>query len=150
VEQLLIRQAIESDLQFIHQLQRRWFEEDSVFGFVPESLEQVKAALNLYLLVAETVDEIVGFISGSIHNSQGMAVIPEGESYIEIDNLYILPEYRRQGIGSGLVNSCLAQAKKAGIAYALLYSATKDIHSVLSFYEQHDFQSWNIQMFRKL
>jgi ribosomal protein S18 acetylase RimI-like enzyme len=150
VKQSLIRQAVESDIHCIHRLQQRWFEEDGVYGFVPASLEQVKAALNSYLLVAITNNEIVGFISGSIHLSEGTAVIPAGESYLEIDNLYTLPEYRRQGIGSGLVNGCLAKAKKAGVAYALLYSAAKEIHSVLRFYEQHNFQSWYVRMFRKL
>jgi ribosomal protein S18 acetylase RimI-like enzyme len=150
VKQPLIHQAVESDVQFIHRLQQRWFAEGEVYGFVPESQEQVKATLNSYLLVAEANNEIVGFISGSIHCSEGLAVIPDGESYLEIDNLYILPEYRRQGIGSSLINRCLAKAKETGITYALLYSAAKEIHSVLRFYEQHNFQSWNIQMFRKL
>lgn len=150
MKQSLIRQAVESDVQSISRLQQCWFEEDSVYGFVPEGPEHVKAALNAYLLVADTVGEIVGFISGSIHKSEGMAVIPEGESYLEIDNLYILPEYRRQGIGSRLLDRCLAQAKEAGVAYALLYSAAKDLHSVFRFYERQDFLSWNVQMFRKL
>lgn len=150
MKQPLIRQAVESDVQFIHRLQQQWFEEGSVYGFVPESQEQVMAALNSCLLVAEVNNEIVDFISGSVHSSEGMAVIPEGESYLEIDNLYVSPDYRRQGVGSGLVNSCLAQAKDAGAAYALLYSAAKEIHTVLRFYEQHNFLSWNVQMFRKL
>jgi ribosomal protein S18 acetylase RimI-like enzyme len=113
-------------------------------------LGQIKAALNAYLLVAETNHELVGFISGSLHRSAGVAVIPAGAIYLEIDNLYILPEYRRQGIGSGLVTKCLVQAKETGVAYALLYSAAKDMHSVLRFYEQHKFLSWNVQMFRQL
>ncbi len=150
MKQPLIRPAVESDVQLIHQLQQQWFQEGSVYGFVPESQEQIKAALNPYLLVAETNNKIVGFISGSIRRSEGMAVIPEGENYFEIDNLYILPEYRRQGIASGLVNKSLAQVREAGVAYALLYSAAKDIHRILRFYEQHNFQSWNVQMFRKL
>ena len=52
--------------------------------------------------------------------------------------------------GGGLVESCLAQAKEAGVAYALLYSAAVDVRSILRFYERHSFRSWNVQMFRKL
>lgn len=121
-----------------------------MYGFVPESPEQVEAAINSYLLVAEANNEIVGFISGSVHRSEGIAVLPEGESYLEINNLYILPEYRMRGIGGDLVDRCLAQAKEAGMAYAFLYSASKEIHSILRFYERHDFKSWAVQMFRKL
>jgi ribosomal protein S18 acetylase RimI-like enzyme len=150
VKQPLIRQAVESDVQSIHWLEQQWFEEGSVYGFIPESHEQLKASLNPYFLVAETNNKIVGFISCSIRRSDGVAVIPEGENYLEIDNLYILPERRRLGIGASLVNTCLAQAKAAGVGYALLYSATKDIHSVIRFYEQQNFESWNVQMFRRL
>ncbi len=148
--EIVIRQAAESDVQSISRLQYQWAEEGNVYGFMPESPEQLKAALNSYLLVAETENEIVGFISGTVHQSEGIAVIPEGESYLEIDNLYILPEYRMRSVGGSLVDRCLAQAREAGVAYALLYSAAKDIHSIIRFYEQHDFQSWNVQMFRKL
>lgn len=148
--EILIRHAAELDVQSISSLQHRWAEEGNVYGFLPESPEQVKAALNSYLLVAETNNEIVGFISGSIRRSEGLAVIPEGERYFEIDNLYVMPKYRMQGIGGSLVDMCLAQVKEAGVAYALLYSAAKDIQGVLKFYERHNFQSWNVQMFRKL
>jgi ribosomal protein S18 acetylase RimI-like enzyme len=150
VKQALIRVAAESDIQFISHLQRQWLEEGSVHGFVPESEQQLKTALGPYLLIAETGSGVVGFICGSIHVSKDIAVIPEGESYIEIDNLYISPEFRRQGIGSELITRLLAQAKAEGVAYALLYSAVKDVHAILRFYEQHDFHSWYVQMFRKL
>lgn len=108
------------------------------------------AALGPYLLVAESDGEVVGFISGSIHSSEGMAVIPEGESYLEIDDLYVSPEFRRRGVGSGLITQILGRAKERGVAYALLYSASKDIRSILRFYERHGFQSWYVQMFREL
>ena len=150
MNQTLIRQAEESDTQAISRLQQQWFEEGSVYGLVPESQEQVKAAISPYLLVAEVSSQVIGFISGSASISDGMAVIPEGESYLEIDNLYIAPEFRRQGVGSRLITQLLAQAKERGVAYAVLYSAAKDIHSILRFYERQSFQSWSVQMFRKL
>jgi ribosomal protein S18 acetylase RimI-like enzyme len=150
VNQILVRQAAESDVESISRLQRWWFEEGGVYGFVPESREQVRAALGLYLLVAEAGDEVVGFISGSVHSSEGTAVMPAGGSYLEIDNLYVSPEFRRRGVGGGLITQLLARAKRQGVAYAALYSASKDVHGVLRFYEQHDFRSWYVRMFRKL
>lgn len=137
-------------MQAVSRLQRQWAEEESVYGFVPESLEQLNAALGPYFLVAEVDNEIVGFIYGSIQVSVDKAIMPEGASYLEIDNIYILPAYRRQSIGSSLIIQLLAEAKEQGVAYALIYSAAKDIHNILSFYEQHNFQSWYVQMFRKL
>ena len=150
MNQTLIRQAAEADIQIISRLQQQWFEEVSVYGFVPESREQIAAALGRFLLVAEACQEVVGFISGSIHISEGMAVMPEGESYLEIDNLYVSPECRRQGVGGSLITQLLAEAKEQGVSYALLYSAARDMRGVFRFYEQHDFRSWYIRMFRNL
>jgi ribosomal protein S18 acetylase RimI-like enzyme len=148
--EILIRQAADLDVQAIYSLQQQWTEESSVYGFVPESQEQIKAALGPYLLVAEINHEIIGFIHGSIHINEDKAIMPEGASYLEIDSLYISPEHRRQSIGSGLITQLLAEAKEQRVTYALLYSAAKDIHSILRFYERHNFQSWYVQMFRKL
>ena len=117
---------------------------------MPESREQVKAALGPYFLVAEAGGEVIGFIAGSARISEGTAVIPPGESYLEIHDLYISPGFRKQGVGSSLVSQLLTRAKQHGVAYALLYSAAEDIHGILKFYEQHDFQTWYIQMFKKL
>jgi hypothetical protein len=67
--EILFRTASESDVRFIFELQRLWSEEGNVYGFVPESPAQVEAALGPYLLVAEGVEGLVGFISGSVHAS---------------------------------------------------------------------------------
>ena len=150
MENALIRQATESDILTVCQLQQQWLAEDSVYGFTPADPEHVQAALGSYFLVAEVDGTVVGFISGSVHISEDTAVIPAGTSYIEIDDLYVSPQFRNQGIGSNLITEVLAHAKGQGITHALLYSATKDLHRIIRFYEQHDFQTWYVQMFRKL
>jgi ribosomal protein S18 acetylase RimI-like enzyme len=147
---LIIRQAVRDDVAAICRLQERWLEEDSVYGFVPDNREQVEAALGAYFLLAEAGGEVIGFISGSTHMSEGTAVIAAGESYLEIDNLYVEATFRRQGVGGELVESLLARARENGVAHAVLYSAAREIHSVLKFYERHKFQSWYVQMFQKL
>jgi ribosomal protein S18 acetylase RimI-like enzyme len=147
---IIIRQAVKDDVPAICLQQQRWLEEGSVYGFVPDNREQVEAALGAYFLLAEAGGEVMGFISGSTHMSSGTAVIAAGESYLEIDNLYIEAKFRRQGVGGELVERLLAQARENGIAHAMLYSAAREIHSVLKFYERHNFQSWYVQMFQKL
>jgi GNAT superfamily N-acetyltransferase len=146
---MLVRKAVEKDVISIQELQQRWLAEGSVYGFVPEDEEQIAVALASYLLV-EVDGEVVGFLSGSVHLSEGMAVIPAGESYLEIDNLYVLPEFRNRGLGSRLIEARLALAREQGISYALVYSASREIKDILKFYERHNFKSWYIQMFQKL
>lgn len=145
----VIRQATQSDIPALCQLHRQWFEEGSFYGFV-QSQEQIETALGSYFLVAEVNSEIVGFIYGSICVSETTAVMAAGESYLEIDSLYVIPQLRQQGIGSRLIKQLLAQAKQNGVPYAALFSSNKDIRSILRFYEKHDFQSWYVRMFQKL
>lgn len=147
---MLIRPAIKTDAPLISRLQHKWFEEENVYGFVPENQEQIEASLDSYLIAEVGGAGVVGFISSWVRVSDGMAVIPAGESYLEIDNLFVLPEFRNQGIGSDLIARRLDQAKQQGVNYALVYSASKNILDVLKFYERHNFQSWYIQMFQKL
>ncbi|MBE3143497.1 MAG: GNAT family N-acetyltransferase [Planctomycetes bacterium] len=150
MNQVNIRLATETDIPSICRLQQEWFDEGSVYGFEPESQEQLRLILGSFCLVAEMDEDIIGFVTGFIHTSDGLAVIPAGKRYIEVDNAYVSLQYRRQGIGGHLVDQLLVAAEKQGVTYALLYSATKDIRSILKFYEQHGFQSWSIQMFRSL
>jgi len=145
-----IRQANDADIPAICRMQQEWFNEDCVYGFVPSNSELLQHALGLYFLVAENQNDLVGFISGAVHLSNGLAVIPNGKTYVEIDDLYVSPKFRQLGIGSQLVEHFLAKAKSQDITYALLYSASKEIQSVIQFYERHGFQSWYIQMFREL
>jgi len=148
--QIKIRQASKTDIPTIKRMQQEWFEEDCVYGFLPANFGQLQHALGLYFLVAENQNHIVGFISGAVHLSNELAIIPNGRTYVEIEDLYVSPQFRQLGIGSQLIEYFLSQAKSQGVTYALLYSATKEIRSVLQFYERHGFQGWYIQMFREL
>jgi ribosomal protein S18 acetylase RimI-like enzyme len=147
---MLIRRAVKNDIPIILKLQQLWCAEDNVYGLTPDNYEQIVAALDSYFLVAEVGGDVIGFVSGSAHVSEETAVTPAGQSYLEIDNLYVVPQFRQQGVGGRLVDQLLMQAKEEGITHALVYSAAKDIRRILKFYEQHDFRSWYVQMFRKL
>lgn len=150
MNEVLIRQATEADIFSIHQLQQEWFEENNTHGYMPDSPGQTMNRLGEYFLVAESDYHIVGFVAGSVRVSEDMSVIPTGSSYLEIDDLYVAISFRGQGLGSRLVEVLLAHAKAQGLGYATLYSAVKDIHEILRFYERHKFQSWYVQMFREL
>jgi ribosomal protein S18 acetylase RimI-like enzyme len=147
---MLIRQVIKSDVPQIGRLHQQLFEEDAIYGFAPESAEQIESPINSYFLVVEVGAEIIGFISGEIHASDALAVIPNGELYLEIENLYVVPRFRKQGIGGKLVDELLTKARENGVGYASLYTATKDVRGILRFYERHNFQSWYVRMFQKL
>jgi ribosomal protein S18 acetylase RimI-like enzyme len=147
---MFIREALTTDAPVIYRLQRRMSEENGIYGFVAETVEQIEKAINPYFLVAETGGEMIGFISGDVSAGDGSAVVPPGEKYLEIENLYVAPEFRKQGVGGRLVDEALTKARRNGAAYATLYSASKDARGILRFYERHGFKSWYVQMFQKL
>ena len=147
---MFIREALKTDAPTICQLQQQMLEEDSIYGFAAETFEQIEKAINPYFLIAETRGEIIGFISGDVFVSDGSAVVPKDEKYLEIENLYVASEFRNQGVGGRLVDELLMKARQNGAVYATLYSASKDVHGILRFYERYGFQSWYVQMFQKL
>lgn len=147
---MIIRECVASDIESVCKLQQRWFDEGIVHGWVPSPPDKLLAALGSHFLVAEQGENLIGFIVGTVKTSAGLAVIPHGESYIEIDDIYVEPESRSENVGSALVERLLLHAKEAGARHALVYSATKDIRRILAFYEKHGFKSWNIQMFMQL
>lgn len=142
-----IRQCEARDLNDIAQLEMDWQQEGITYGFVASHLEDLQNHSLAYCLVATCNDLVVGFIRGSEHVSDGLAVIPEGESYLEIDDVYIKPSFRNDGIGSKLVSRLKVVAKENGIQRFLIYSSTKDLDRVVKFYRNMGFESWCVQMF---
>ncbi len=66
--------------------------------------------LGPYFWVAEHGAAVVGYAYGRVEVSEGLAVIPAGERYLDIEELYVLSEYRNQGLGSDLVRALLRVA----------------------------------------
>lgn len=77
-----------------------------------------------------------------------MAVIPQGKRYIEIDEVYVHPEYRSAGVGHQLVDRLLTEAESEGIRRSVVYSASKQLEKIVGFYRKHGFQMWFVKMFR--
>ena len=150
MDEIVIRQAMETDLPDIIRLQQAWANEENTYGYVPDEPDRIRGRLGEYFLVAESDGHTLGFITGSVHEHNNATVIPKGVQYLEIDDLYVAAPHRTQGIGGRLVDELLMLAKNRGLGYATLYSAVKDINKVLQFYERHQFRSWYVQMFREL
>lgn len=149
VHAVSIRPASTDDLPLVLALQEQWEAEEITYGYVAGDMAQLSTALADTFLLALEDNEIVGYIIAAAHVSEGMAVIPANALYLEIDDLYVIRTRRGQGIGKALLDAVLARAEAEGIEYQLLYSSTKDIRRILSFYEGSGFDSWYVQMYRK-
>lgn len=83
-----------------------------------------------------------------MHVSDGLAVIPAGERYLEVDEVYVHPDHRSSGIGRRMLEALLQDAEGQGVSRALVYSATKDWSRMVDFYGRLGFKMWSVQLFR--
>jgi len=146
MDNLVIRECSYEDLECVISLQQQWAKEDITYGFVPAEKSYLETKIGKYFFVAESNNEILGFVYGTVHKSENMSVIHNGQLYIEIDDIYTSLNNRGTGVGTLLLDKILAVAKENGIDRSLIYSSTKDMDSIIKFYRKHDYKTWYIQM----
>ena len=143
-----IRECMYQDLDYVISLQQQWAKEEITYGFVSADKSYLETKIGKYFFVAELNGEIIGFVYGTVHVAQDMAVIDNGQLYIEIDDIYTVVNHRTTGIGTLLLDKALEVAKENGIERSLIYSSTKDMDSIIKFYKKHDYKTWYVQMFK--
>lgn len=125
-----LRKLDETTIQSLIELSKKWQEENCSHGIVANTKDDLREPL----YVAIDNDEIIGYIFGHYY-------VPENKtSYIEvgskcfmIDELYVLPEYRSQGIGKELFKKLENEVKDL-CDYITLSTSTKDYKKILHFY----------------
>ncbi len=142
-----IRVCRHDDIEQVMYLQHHWESEAITYGYVADTPDMIAKKLGNYYHVAEVITGLVGFVAGTCHVSEGLAVIPAGQRYLEIDDVYVLPEYRNAHIGTRLLNMVMTIARQQGIDRFLLYSSTKDVEAMRRFYQKYHFHHWNMRMF---
>ena len=146
----VLRQCGETDVRAIRALQESWDEEEITYGFRPADEATIAGAIGPYFYLAEADGQIVGFVAGSVREGHDTCIMPDGQAYLEIDDLYVRPEFRAQGIGRRLLDKVLEEAKARGVRKAFIYSSTKDLFRAMRFYESAGFQPWFARMFCEL
>jgi ribosomal protein S18 acetylase RimI-like enzyme len=90
----------------------------------------------------------VGYIHASSDHEQRVEVFPEGEPYIAIEDIYVLPDVRDQEIGGKLLEHVFAIAQAAGIQRFVVGTKSKETDKILRFYRSYGFTPWRIQFFK--
>ena len=111
-------------------LSELWMEEGCSFGMVKNTREDIKEPV----FAAFDGVEIVGYAFGHFYTPDKMtSCIEIGSRCFSVDELYVLPEYRSQGVGRRLFRALEAEARQ-NAAYLTLSTSTKDYKEVLKFY----------------
>lgn len=114
------------------ELSARWQEEDCSHGIIANTADDLKTPL----CVATDNGKTIGYIFGHYYVAKNKtSYVDIGCKCFEIDELYILPEYRSQGVGKKLFR-LMEQEVKPYCDYVTLNTSTKDYKRILHFYAE--------------
>ena len=91
-------------------------------------------------LIAEDESRLVGYIAAG-----PKYIAHRQSSYLEVENLGVIPEYRRQGVAALLLENCLSWAKAHGYQKAYLQCYAKN-GGAIEFYERNGFSVIEVGM----
>ena len=76
--------------------------------------------------------------------------MPDGADYFEVDEIYVKPAYRSQGVGAALFRYMEEQVRPEA-EYLMLGTATKNFRAILHFYiDELGMEFWSAALFKKL
>lgn len=148
---IFIRECTYRDIDSIFQLDQLWKEENVSYVFTHVSREDFIAEFERfqrYFLVAESNGQIIGYINGSIQTSDTPNVLPSQEPYLEIENIYVRPEFRNKQVGGALLKKLFEIAEQNGINRFFVSTVTRDMDRILRFYRSHGFKAWYLELFK--
>jgi GNAT superfamily N-acetyltransferase len=109
-----------------------WAEEECSHGIVPNTEEDLKEPL----YTARDEGKLIGYIFGHFYTAEKRtSYIEPGSRCFEVDEFYVLPEYRSRGIGRQLFSAIEAEVMQ-NAEYLTLATSTKDYRKILRFYTE--------------
>ena len=95
--------------------------------------------------------KVIGYLFGRLEKSKNNgAVVPDGADYFEVDEIYVKPAYRSQGVGAALFRYMEEQVRPEA-EYLMLGTATKNFRAILHFYiDELGMEFWSAALFKKL
>lgn len=126
-----------------------WERENSCHGYrknEPADLEGNR------IFVAEEAGQILGYLYGREEKAnKTTSIMAEQTRCFEVEELYVIPEHRNEGVGKALFCMAEKQAMQDGIQFMMVATATKDYKKILHFYiDELGMDFWSARLFKKL
>ena len=150
MKNVLIRGCTDQDLEGVFQLDNLWNKEGVAYVWYGNRDDLIAdfERFPKYFLVAESGARIVGYVNGSVRANETVEVLPKQQTYLEIENIYVRPEFRRLRVGGDLLERLLEVAKENGIERFVVSTVSKDMDSILRFYRSYGFKPWYLELFK--
>lgn len=147
MEEVVIRQAQDSDLPQVAAMTDRWEAEQITYGLRRDDLDFLR---QYRCWVACRGDCVLGFCLGRVEAARNMnSILPDGLPYFELEELYVDKRYRDLGLGSRLFEKLEQVLRHEGVSKIMLSTATKDTDAMLRFYrDRHDMAVWSMRLFK--
>ena len=125
-----------------------WTKENSCHGYRPNDRSDIEGNR---IFFAEDNGNVIGYLFGKVYKSKQMkSIMPEGTPYFEVEELYVVPERRSQGIGEKLFRYT-ENAVKTEAEYMVLSTATKNWKAIFHFYlDELDMNFWSARLYKKI
>lgn len=126
-----------------------WEAENSTYGYRKNDRSDIEGNR---IFLAEQDGEILGYLFGHEEKSErASSIMGDGTLYFEIEELYVVPSHRSEGVGRALFQNAEQTVKAAGIEFIMLSTATKNYKSILHFYiDELGMDFWSARLFKKL
>lgn len=125
-----------------------WAAENSCYGYRSNDKSDIEGNR---IFSAEDNGDIVGYLFGKVCGSKQMkSIMPEGTPYFEVEELFVIPEKRSQGVGEKLF-SFAEDTVKTEAEYMVLSTATKNWKAIFHFYiDELNMNFWSARLFKKI
>lgn len=125
-----------------------WEAENSTFGYRANEKADIEGNR---IFLAREEGRTVGYLFGHCFDSENMkSIMPEHSRCFEVEELYVIPERRSEGVGKALFEFA-ADTMKGEAEYVTLSTATKNWRAIFHFYlDELDMTFWSARLFRKL
>ena len=122
-----------------------WAAENSSHGYRRNGIEDLEGNR---VFLAEEKGEIAGYLFGKLEKAkQASSVMPEGTACFEVEELYVKPACRSQGVGSALFRYA-EEAVRGEAEFVTL--GTKNFRAILHFYiDELGMEFWSARLFKK-
>lgn len=129
------------DNEHFEDLNVGWSYSEEAEGYFRNLIEGVSGAC----WVAEAGNEIVGYLAGSFREQGG---VYKGMR-AELDNMFIKESFRRQMVGSSLVDSFMRWCVSHNVEYVFVTAYSPNTRA-LAFYAKNKFESYSETLCKKL